>query len=61
MRAAFDKALEVQNARQEQALIALQTSVLTALKDVDDALIAYGKEMTRRQSLLAAEEAATDG
>jgi outer membrane protein, multidrug efflux system len=49
--------IEVQNARQEQALIAYEASVLTALKDVDDALIAYGKEMTRRQSLLAAEEA----
>jgi NodT family efflux transporter outer membrane factor (OMF) lipoprotein len=33
--------IEVQNARQEQALIAYEASVLTALKDVDDALIAY--------------------
>jgi outer membrane protein TolC len=31
--------------------------VLTALKDVEDTLVTYGKEMTRRQSLLAAEAA----
>jgi NodT family efflux transporter outer membrane factor (OMF) lipoprotein len=49
--------IAVQDARQEQALIAYEAAVLNALKDVDDALIAYGKEMTRRQSLLAAEQA----
>jgi outer membrane protein TolC len=31
--------------------------VLTALKDVEDALVAYGKEMIRRQSLLETEQA----
>jgi outer membrane protein TolC len=35
----------------KQALIAHEASVLTALKDVDDALIAYGQELTCRQSL----------
>ncbi len=49
--------IEVQNARQEQALIAYEAAVLNALKDVEDALIAYGKEMIRRQSLLEAEQA----
>jgi hypothetical protein len=43
--------IEVQNARQEQALIVYEAAVLTALKDVDDVLIAYAKELTRRQSL----------
>jgi NodT family efflux transporter outer membrane factor (OMF) lipoprotein len=50
--------IAVQNARQEQALIVYEAAVLTALKDVDDVLIAYAKELTRRQSLLAAEQAA---
>jgi NodT family efflux transporter outer membrane factor (OMF) lipoprotein len=49
--------IEVQTARQEQALIAYEAAVLSALQDVEDALIAYGKEMIRRQSLLAAEHA----
>lgn len=49
--------IEVQNARQEQALIAYEAAVLTALQDVEDALVAYGKELVRRQSLIEAEQA----
>lgn len=49
--------IEVQNARQEQALIAYEASVLTGLQDVEDALVAYGKELIRRQSLVEAEQA----
>ncbi len=49
--------IEVQNARQEQALIAYEASVLIGLQDVEDALVAYGKELIRRQSLVEAEEA----
>jgi outer membrane protein TolC len=48
---------EVQNARQEQALIAYEASVLKALQDVEDTLVAYSKELLRRQSLLEAEDA----
>jgi len=36
--------IEVENARQEQALILYERSVLVALKEVEDALIAYAKE-----------------
>ncbi len=49
--------IEVQNARQEQALIAYEGAVLNALQDVEDTLVAYGKEMIRRQSLVEAEHA----
>jgi NodT family efflux transporter outer membrane factor (OMF) lipoprotein len=49
--------IEVQNARQEQALIVYEASVLTGLQDVEDALVAYGKELIRRQSLVEAEQA----
>jgi NodT family efflux transporter outer membrane factor (OMF) lipoprotein len=49
--------IEVKNARQEQALIAYETAVLNALRDVEDMVVAYGKEMVRRQSLIEAEQA----
>lgn len=48
----------VQNALQEQALIAYQGSVLTALQDVENALVAYAEEQSRRQSLRHAQQAA---
>ena len=50
--------IEVQNARQEQALIAYEATVLSALQDVEDTLVAYGKELLRQQSLLEAEDTA---
>lgn len=43
--------IKVQNARQEQALAAYEETALTAFKDVEDSLVAYAKEQTRRQSL----------
>ena len=50
--------IEVQNALQEQALIRYEAAVLTALEDVENALVAYAKEQSRRQSLTEATEAA---
>jgi multidrug efflux system outer membrane protein len=46
--------IEVQNALQEQALIAYQKTVLTALQDVETALVAYAKEQEHQKSLAAA-------
>jgi multidrug efflux system outer membrane protein len=43
--------IKVQNALQEQALLTYQKTVLTALKDVETALVAYAKEQERRKSL----------
>jgi NodT family efflux transporter outer membrane factor (OMF) lipoprotein len=46
--------IEVQNAAQEQALLAYRATVLTALQDVENALIAFAKEQEHRKSLSAA-------
>ena len=46
--------IKVQDALQEQALAAYEKTVLTALKDVETALVAYAKEQERRKSLAAA-------
>ena len=43
--------VRVQNARQEQALDAYQQTVLSALEDAENALTAYAREQTRRESL----------
>lgn len=50
--------IEVQNARQEQALINYQASILAALQEVEDALVAYADEQVRRKSLTDAAQAA---
>lgn len=50
--------IEVEDARVEQTLIAYEASVLSALRDVEDALSAYGNEQIRQRSLRRAEEAA---
>lgn len=50
--------IEVQNALQEQALLSYEASVLTALEDVENALISYADEQVRRQSLVEASLAA---
>jgi NodT family efflux transporter outer membrane factor (OMF) lipoprotein len=50
--------IEVQSALQEQALIRYESTVLTALEDVENALVAYAKEQSRRQSLTEATGAA---
>jgi NodT family efflux transporter outer membrane factor (OMF) lipoprotein len=43
--------IAVQDALQEQALIAYERAVLTALKDVETALVAYAKEQEHRRAL----------
>jgi NodT family efflux transporter outer membrane factor (OMF) lipoprotein len=50
--------IAVQNAVQEQAVIAYQSSVLTALQDVEGALVDYAEEQLRHRSLQEATEAA---
>ena len=47
-------AIEVQNARQEQALVQYEQAVLTALEEVENAIVAYDHEQTRRVSLASA-------
>lgn len=46
--------IEVQNALEEQAVLTYQKTVLTALKDVETALVAYAKEQQRRSALMEA-------
>jgi multidrug efflux system outer membrane protein len=43
--------IKVQNALQEQALLTYEKTVLTALKDVETALVAYAKEQEHRKAL----------
>lgn len=50
--------IEVQNALQEQALIQYEASILSALEEVDNALVSYEQEQIRRQSLVEASQAA---
>lgn len=50
--------IEVQNALQEQALADYETSILLALEEVENGLIAYADEQVRRRSLVEASEAA---
>ena len=49
--------IRVQDALQEQAVIAYEATVLNSLADVEDSLIAYGREQVRRRSLTDAVEA----
>src|SRR5581483_10738867 len=46
--------IEVQNARQEEALAAYEKAVLTAMQEVEDALVAYDREQARRVVLARA-------
>ncbi|MBW1925959.1 MAG: efflux transporter outer membrane subunit [Deltaproteobacteria bacterium] len=50
--------IKVQTAVQEQALIQYETAVLTALEEVENALVSYADEQVRRRSLLKASQAA---
>jgi len=50
--------IEVQTARQEQALIQYESTVLRALEEVEDVLVAYAKVQRRREYLVSATEAA---
>ncbi len=55
---AIRRNIEVQNALQEQAMIAYEASVLSALQEVENVLIAYGEEQMRREALVKAADAA---
>jgi outer membrane protein TolC len=46
--------IQVQNARQEQALANYENTALSAFEDVENTLTAYAKEQIRRQQLEAA-------
>ena len=46
--------IRVQDARQEQALASYEATTLQAFEDVENSLVAYAKEQTRRQSLAEA-------
>lgn len=50
--------IEVQNARQEQALIQYERTILKALEEVENALIAYAQEQQRRNFVARASVAA---
>lgn len=49
--------VRVQNARQEEALIQYRQAVIQSMADVDNALVAYGREQTRSASLRQAVQA----
>ncbi|MCX6991567.1 MAG: efflux transporter outer membrane subunit [Kiritimatiellaeota bacterium] len=51
------QAVEVQTALQEEALSLYEATVLTALEDVENALVAYANEQARRRALEAAVQA----
>ena len=48
--------IEVRDAQEEQALLYYRKTVLIALAEVEDALVAYAKERTRHQALAASAE-----
>jgi NodT family efflux transporter outer membrane factor (OMF) lipoprotein len=50
--------IEVQSALQEQYLIAYESTVLSALEEVENALVAYAEEQQKRQSLSKATQSA---
>jgi outer membrane protein TolC len=50
--------IEVQNALQEQVLKQYEATILTALEDVENALVAYAEEQQRRDTLTEATQAA---
>jgi NodT family efflux transporter outer membrane factor (OMF) lipoprotein len=50
--------IKVQSAIQEQAMIQYESTVLSALEEVENALTAYGEEQIRRRSLNEAADAA---
>ncbi len=55
---AIRQKIKVQTARQEQAMILYESTVLHALEEVENALTAYGKEQQKMTSLKAAVKAA---
>jgi len=57
---AIRRSIEVKSAIQEQALIQYQSSVLTALEEVENALVAYAQELELRKTLTSGVDAARD-
>jgi NodT family efflux transporter outer membrane factor (OMF) lipoprotein len=49
--------IEVQNAREEQAFVRYEQTVLTAVEEVENALVSYTQEQMRHRTLTAAVEA----
>ena len=49
--------IAVQNAREEQALVTYEQAVLTSLREVEDALVAYSGNQNRRKKLAGAVDA----
>ncbi len=49
--------IDVTDARQEQALLVYQQAVLAGFRDVEDALVAYTRELARRNTLAQAAQA----
>lgn len=49
--------IELANAREEQAAVVYQQAILVALQDVENALVSYAKEQTRRAALAQAVQA----
>ncbi len=49
--------IRVENARQEQALIRYEQTVLTSLEEVENALVGFGKEQERHRELIRSEVA----
>jgi multidrug efflux system outer membrane protein len=49
--------IAVQGAREEQAAIGYEQTVLASLRDVEDALVAFSQEQSRRETLTAAVDA----
>ncbi len=56
---AIRRNIAVQNARQEQLLLRYEQTVLSALEEVENALVAYAKEQLRREHIAKATLAAT--
>jgi len=55
---AIRRNIEVQSAKQEQALVAYEATVLSALEETENALVAYVEEHHRRDALIEAVRAA---
>jgi len=55
---AIRRNIEVQSALQEQALYQYEAAVLSALEEVENALVAYANEQKRQEALIASVEAA---
>jgi outer membrane protein, multidrug efflux system len=55
---AIRRNIDVQSVLQEQALIQYESAILSALEEVENALVAYAEEQYRRESLITATDAA---